>query len=169
MAMTNGPNNAKPSANAALVVRAKRPLAARSCPLGTRKGIIEASAGPKKVVTVETRIISRYSKSRLPLTRKTSTKAAPRSGFRAGLPGQWQPALAVPADDPGLDRDDLLWPGRGFDDSLPGPQRAAPGGQWPLRPDDQRGVCAGLRVVRTVRHRHRRPTDTDPDSCRALL
>ena len=69
MAMTNGPKSAKPSANAAFVVRENRPLAASSCDLDTREGIIEASAGPKKVVTVETRIISRYRKSRLPLSR----------------------------------------------------------------------------------------------------
>ena len=45
------------------------------------KGIIEASAGPKKVVNVETRIMSRYSATRLLPTRKTRAKATPRSTF----------------------------------------------------------------------------------------
>ena len=83
MAITNGPNRAKPSANAALDVRAKRPLAARSWDLGTTNGIIEASAGPKKVVSVETTTMSRYSRSRLLVTKKTATKATPRSTFVA--------------------------------------------------------------------------------------
>src|SRR5450756_1628487 len=51
-ATRDGPNSANPRAKDALVVSVNRPLAAKSCPLGNRKGIIDASAGPKKVVTV---------------------------------------------------------------------------------------------------------------------
>ena len=58
-ATTNGPTRAKPSAKATFIVRVKSPLAASSWCLGTRNGIIDASAGPKNVVTVATKIISR--------------------------------------------------------------------------------------------------------------
>ena len=58
MATTNGPTSAKPRAKATFIVSVKSPFAASSCFLGTSDGIIEASAGPKKVVTVETNTIS---------------------------------------------------------------------------------------------------------------
>ena len=58
-AMRKGPSRAKPSANATFIVSVKSPLAASSWFRGTSDGIIDASAGPKKVVTVDTRTISR--------------------------------------------------------------------------------------------------------------
>jgi hypothetical protein len=48
---------------------------------GTSIGIIEASAGPKKVVTVETTTINTYSRSRLLPTTTIAIKASPRRMF----------------------------------------------------------------------------------------
>ena len=49
----SGPSNAKPRANAALSVSVNTPFAASSWRRGTTIGIIAASAGAKKTVTVE--------------------------------------------------------------------------------------------------------------------
>ena len=56
---TNGPSSVNPRANAALIVSVKTPLAAVSCPRGTRSGIMLSSAGAKKVVAIETARLSR--------------------------------------------------------------------------------------------------------------
>ncbi len=58
MVTTSGPSTVKPIANAAFMVSVKIPLAAVSWPRGTRSGIIESSAGPKKVVAMETAMFS---------------------------------------------------------------------------------------------------------------
>ena len=57
-AIRNGPTRAKPRANATFDVSVKKPFAATSWGRGTRYGIIDASAGPKKVVIVATSTIS---------------------------------------------------------------------------------------------------------------
>ena len=55
---TSGPSSAKPSANAAFSVSVKIPFADSSCGRSTMAGIIAASAGAKKVVTVDTKMLS---------------------------------------------------------------------------------------------------------------
>ena len=64
MLMTSGPRSAKPSANAALRVSVKTPFADSSCRRGTTCGIIAASAGAKKTVTVEMNRLSSSNSSR---------------------------------------------------------------------------------------------------------
>ena len=64
MLMTSGPSSAKPSANAALRVRVKTPFADSSCRRGTTCGIMAASAGAKKTVTVEMNRLSSSNSSR---------------------------------------------------------------------------------------------------------
>ena len=85
------------------MVSVKSPFAASSCVLGTRNGIIEASAGPKNVVTVETKIISRYSPSRL-----LPTKTIPQEREPAQDVGDDQHVPLVNAihEDPGDSRED---------------------------------------------------------------
>ena len=55
---TSGPSSAKPMANAAFRVSVKMPFAVSSWLRGTRVGIIANSAGAKKTVTVETKMLS---------------------------------------------------------------------------------------------------------------
>ena len=59
--MTNGPRRANPIAKAALRVSVNTPYAANSIERGTTSGIIAASAGAKKTVTVETKHFSDWS------------------------------------------------------------------------------------------------------------
>ena len=56
--IASGPSRAKPMAKEAWRVSVKRLLAASSWRRSTRTGIIEASAGAKKTVSVETRTTS---------------------------------------------------------------------------------------------------------------
>ena len=73
MLTTSGPSNAKPRANAPLRVRVKMPFADSSCERGTRTGIIASSAGAKKTVTVETKMLSSRMSAKLAPTRYRAT------------------------------------------------------------------------------------------------
>lgn len=55
----SGPSTANPSANEAWSVKVNSPLALISSPRLTTMGIIAASAGPKNVVRVATKIVNR--------------------------------------------------------------------------------------------------------------
>ena len=66
---TSGPSSANPSAKAALSVSVKIPFAASSCRRGTRTGIMASSAGAKKTVIVETRMLRSRIARRLVPTR----------------------------------------------------------------------------------------------------
>ena len=80
MLTTSGPSRANPIANEALRVRVKIPLADRSCLRSTTKGIIAASAGAKKTVTVEiAKLSSRISGEVRRRRGRGATNAAPRS------------------------------------------------------------------------------------------
>ena len=83
MLTTSGPSSAKPRANAALSVSVKMPFAASSWLRGTRIGIIAASAGAKKTVTVETKMLSSRMTAKFAPARKSATNAAPRRKFVA--------------------------------------------------------------------------------------
>ncbi len=78
---TSGPRRANPSANAALSVSVKMPLAESSCGFSTIAGIIAASAGAKNVVTVEMKMFSSRIATRFSPTRYSPIIATPRRKF----------------------------------------------------------------------------------------
>ncbi len=81
--MTSGPSSAKPIANDALRVSVKTPLADSRCSRGTTSGIIAASAGAKKTVTVEMKMFSNSSSAKLSPTSSSAMTANPRRTFVA--------------------------------------------------------------------------------------
>ena len=80
---TSGPSNAKPMANAALRVSVKMPFAVSNWLRGTRVGIIANSAGAKKTVTVETKMLSSRMTAKLSPASQSAMNAAPRRKFVA--------------------------------------------------------------------------------------
>ena len=78
---TSGPSTVKPIAKAAFRVSVKIPLAAVSWPGGTTSGIIESSAGAKKVVAIETAMFSTKTTAMFVSSRASAMKRPARRRF----------------------------------------------------------------------------------------